>query len=70
MTLEEAQKVARVLETADSRCSCCVRSLARRIGEAFPEFRWRYDEEASRPIPRHEDWEPDHEDGLITVESC
>lgn len=41
MTLEEAKKVARVCQEADSGCSSCVGVLAEFLNKEFPEFRWR-----------------------------
>lgn len=42
MTLEEAQKIAAIAETADSGCSACVATLADALQEAFPEFEWSF----------------------------
>lgn len=38
MTLEEAQKIAEIIETVDRDNE--VRDLARRLADAFPEFVW------------------------------
>lgn len=50
MTLEEAEKVARVAETADGGCSHCVSGMAEELQEAFPEFIWEFHEEEKRYI--------------------
>ena len=38
MTLSEAQVVADIIATADSGCTTCVKSLATKMTDAFPEF--------------------------------
>jgi hypothetical protein len=40
MTLEEAEKIATIAETADGGCPYCVGSIVEQLGEAFPEFQW------------------------------
>lgn len=45
MTFEEAEKVLSVIRTADHECSVCVRNLVELAQEAFPEFKWTYDDE-------------------------
>ncbi|MDP3938242.1 MAG: hypothetical protein Q8R92_08910 [Deltaproteobacteria bacterium] len=40
MTLDEAQKVASIVATADHSCSVCVGNLVDQLNEAFPEFYW------------------------------
>lgn len=42
MTLEEAKKIAAIIDTADGGCPACVRDLARKFGEEFPEIAWRF----------------------------
>lgn len=44
MTLEEARKVAAIIERADGGCSACVSGLTDMMAEAFPEFEWTYDD--------------------------
>lgn len=43
MTYEEAQRLARVLETADSGCPACVDDICQEATAAFPAFVWAYD---------------------------
>jgi hypothetical protein len=49
MTLEEAQTIAAILETADGDCESCARGLAEKMQEAFPQFIWKcgYTEESN-----------------------
>lgn len=41
MTLEEAAKIAAVLETADNYCQSCARDLCDQMNHVFSEFKWR-----------------------------
>ncbi len=41
MNLEEAEKVVRILLTADGGCECCVSSLLELFCENFPQFKER-----------------------------
>lgn len=43
MTDEEAQKVAKIVGTADNRCPVCVHMLLVQLRVAFPQFIWDYD---------------------------
>ena len=43
MTLEEARKMAKIAEAADSNCSACVASLTDALQEEFPEFIWKFE---------------------------
>ena len=45
MTLDEAKKVAKVLEGADGGCNVCVRDLAEEMAGVFPKFLWEFDED-------------------------
>jgi hypothetical protein len=40
MTLEEAEKLCRIAETADGGCHVCVRVIVEELNEAFPQFQW------------------------------
>lgn len=40
MTLEDAQKIAMIVATADGGCPCCVDNLVKQLRPAFPDFRW------------------------------
>ena len=40
MTLEEANKLAGIVGTADGGCEQCVGSLCYLLNESFPEFHW------------------------------
>ena len=42
MTIEEARKIAKVIQTADGWCPTCVQSLMDRMAYAFPDFSWTY----------------------------
>lgn len=44
MTLEEAQKIARVAETADDGCTSCVPALCEELNKADLGFRFWYHE--------------------------
>lgn len=39
MTLEEMQKIARIISMADHGCPSCVGDLIREVNRTFPEFR-------------------------------
>lgn len=45
MTLEEAQKVARVVAKADGGCLDCVSSLVDKLNRELPEFEWSVPDE-------------------------
>lgn len=65
MTLEEVQKVARIIGTADSGCSVCVGALTRRLQQQFPEFTWSAGDttiseqwdETGKPVGPDDDWQ-------------
>ena len=38
MTLDEAQKLADIISTADGGCSDCVGDLIKRLNDSFPTF--------------------------------
>lgn len=38
MTLEEAEKIARLISMADGGCHHCIEHLTKEAGKAFPEF--------------------------------
>lgn len=40
MTLDEAQRVGKILEHADRGCPVCISDLVRRMQKEFPEFAW------------------------------
>lgn len=44
MTLDEAIKIAEIIEEADSGCPVCVRELVEKLQVAFPAFDWDCDE--------------------------
>jgi hypothetical protein len=50
MTLEEAEKIAKIASTADGGCGQCCTSLADQLNEAFPEYEWVWDDENYGPI--------------------
>lgn len=41
VTLDEANKIAAVIGTADSACSNCVGSLVEKMNVNFPQFVWK-----------------------------
>ena len=43
MTIQEAEKIARIIVTADGGCRVCVQELASEMQEMFPEFEWIFD---------------------------
>lgn len=43
MTLDEAQKVADIVQNADGGCPVCVGHLVDELGRVFPDFVWIYD---------------------------
>ena len=47
MTLEEAKKIAAIVETADGGCTHCVASLVDSLNGDFPEFEWGTDDSKS-----------------------
>jgi hypothetical protein len=58
MTIEEAQRIAAIVATADNGCSNCVGALADQLKAAFPEFEWeieptypQYDDETFERAP-------------------
>ncbi len=62
MTLEEMEKLATIISTADGGCPHCITRLIDEMHQAFPEFkltltkeRWsrplRWDEEANESFP-------------------
>lgn len=51
ITIEDAERFARIISTADSGCSCCVGSLVEEANDAFPEFVFKMEkEEWHRPL--------------------
>lgn len=40
MTAEEAEKIGKILETADGNCTYCAQDLADKMKVEFPEFDW------------------------------
>lgn len=61
MTMEEAEKLAAIIGTADGGCSTCVEDLARRAAIAFPEFRWT---PTRGDLVEQPDWSDDPEDRI------
>ncbi len=57
MTLEDAQKIAAIIETVDGGCPCCVGGAVEDFRDQFPEIVWNYDESSGKvsvalaPIP-------------------
>lgn len=51
MTIEEMQKIAMIISTADNGCSTCVGKLIDEVNKAFPEFEltWSSAEWSRRP---------------------
>lgn len=48
MTLQEAEKVARIISEADGgTCSVCVRELIEECKKYFPEFEWKFNKNYS-----------------------
>lgn len=45
MTLDDAKKIAAIIETADGGCPSCVHKQLEKVREAFPRFYWEYDAE-------------------------
>ena len=58
MTLEEAQKIADIISTADDGCHSCVSNLAEHLTEEFPGFAWI--------VPPPDEW---YKAGVRRVES-
>ena len=50
MTLKDAEKVAKIIATADGGCGPCVTGLAYECEEAWPEFEWDVDTEGINPV--------------------
>lgn len=48
MTLDEAEKIGRIIGTADGGCDTCISLLADQMNEAFPEFWWEVTDEEIR----------------------
>ncbi len=40
MTIEEAQAIADIMDTADSGCDVCARNLRKKAEKKFPQFSW------------------------------
>ena len=40
MTVEEARKIAGIIDTAHDGCFYCVSDLAAQLTRAFPAFKW------------------------------
>jgi hypothetical protein len=40
MTLDEAQKIAAIIGTADSGCPVCIGKLVDLCNKSFPDFEW------------------------------
>ena len=53
-TLEEAKKVASIIETADNGCSVCVYYLVELANKIFPEFIWEYEDYKPIKVKRNE----------------
>lgn len=48
MTLEEAKKVAAILNEADMGCSTCVKALIKLANREFPQWNWYYTDETAQ----------------------
>jgi hypothetical protein len=59
MTIDDAQKIAKIIGTADGGCSNCVGDLVERLSKMFPSFRWIITDEHQMEQP---DWSEDPED--------
>jgi len=42
MTLEEAEKICKIIETADDGCSLCVKDMVRQFNNGEFGFVWKY----------------------------
>ncbi|MBB5985992.1 hypothetical protein [Sphingobium lignivorans] len=59
MTLEEAQKAADIIGTADGGCTTCINRLIKRFEAAFPEFELV---RTSEEINEQPEWSDDPDD--------
>lgn len=55
MTLDEAQRVGRIVATADGGCPYCACELLGHLAAEFPEFVWSYEDEEQPPLPMSDD---------------
>ena len=42
MTIEEAKKIAKIINTADGYCEVCVENLYEKLQSEFPEIPWGF----------------------------
>ena len=49
MTLDEAKKVAKIVEGSEGGCKGCINEALRELNETFPDFNWQL-----VPVAKHD----------------